>query len=61
MTNQALKSIQENIASIKEIEMAMLQSSDPHMIELAEILANRVLDREMELYNPRAVSYGPMV
>lgn len=52
MTNSQLKSVQENIFSIREVAMAMLQSSDSHMIELAEILADRVLDIEMELYNP---------
>lgn len=52
MTNLQAKSVQENIFSIREIAMAMLQSSDSHMIELAEILADRVLDIEMELYNP---------
>lgn len=52
MTNSQLKTVQENIFSIREIAMAMLQSSDSHMIELAEILADRVLDIEMELYNP---------
>lgn len=53
MTNSQLKTVQENIFSIREIAMAMLQSSDSHMIELAEILADRVLDIEMELYNPK--------
>ena len=52
MTNSQLKTVQENIASIREVAMAMLQSSDSHMIELAEILSDRVLDIEMELYNP---------
>ena len=52
MTNSQLKTVQENIASIREVAMAMLQSSDSHMIELAEILSDRVLDIEMELCNP---------
>ena len=52
MTNSQLKSIQENIASIREVAMALLQSSDSHMIELAMILADRVLDIEMEIYDP---------
>ena len=52
MTNSQLKTVQENIFSIREVAMAMLESSDSHMIELAEILADRVLDIEMELYNP---------
>ena len=52
MTNQEAKSVQENIASIREVAMAMLQSSDSNMIELAEILSDRCLDIEMELYNP---------
>ena len=52
MTNSQLKSVQENIFSIREIAMAMLQSSDSHMIELAEILADKCLDIEMELYDP---------
>ena len=52
MTNSQLKTINENIASIREVAMAMLQSSDSHMIELAMILADRVLDIEMEIYNP---------
>ena len=52
MTNQEAKTVQENIASIRKVAMAMLQSSDSHMIELAEILADRVLDIEMEIYDP---------
>ena len=52
MTNSQLKTINENIASIREVAMAMLQSSDSHMIELAMILADRVLDIEMEIYDP---------
>ena len=51
MTNLQLKSIQENIFSIREIAVAMLESSDSHMIELAHILSDRVTDIEMELYN----------
>ena len=46
------KTVQENIALIREISMAMLQSSDSHMIELAMILSDRVMDIEVELYNP---------
>ena len=52
MTNSQLKTVQENIFSIREVAMAMLQSSDSNMIELAEILADRVLDIEMEIYDP---------
>lgn len=52
MTNQEAKTVQENIASIREVAMAMLQSSDSNMIELAMILADRVLDIEMEIYDP---------
>ena len=52
MKNSQLKTVQENIASIREVAMAMLQSSDSYMIELAEILSDRVLDIEMELYDP---------
>ena len=52
MTNSQLKTVQENILSIREVAMAMLQSSDSHMIELAEILSDRVMDIEMELCNP---------
>ena len=52
MTNSQLKTVQENIASIREVAMAMLQSSDSNMIELAHILSDRCLDIEMELYNP---------
>lgn len=58
MTNSQLKSIQENIASIREVAMALLQSSDNNMIELAEILADRVLDIETELYDPEPEVYG---
>ena len=36
MTNQEAKTVQENIASIREVAMAMLLSSDSKMIELAE-------------------------
>lgn len=49
MTNLQLKSIQENIFSIREIAVAMLESSDSHMIELAHILSNRCFDIEMEI------------
>ena len=52
MTNSQLKTVQENIFSIREVAMAMLQSSDSHMIELAMILSDRCIDIEMELYNP---------
>ena len=52
MTNLQLKTVQKNIFSIREIAMAMVQSSDSHMIELAHILADRVLDIEMEIYDP---------
>lgn len=52
MANQEAKTVQENIFSIREVAMAMLQSSDSHMIELAMILADRVLDIEMEIYDP---------
>ena len=52
MTNSQLKTVQENIFSIREVAMAMLQSSDSNMIELAEILSDRVMDIEMELYDP---------
>ena len=52
MTNSQTKTVQENIFSIREVAMAMLQSSDSNIIELAEILADRVLDIEMEIYDP---------
>ena len=52
MTNQEAKTVQENIASIREVAMTMLQSSDSHMRELAMILADNALNIEMELYNP---------
>lgn len=52
MTKEKLKSIQENIESIREVAMTLLRSSDSHMIELAEILSDSVMDIEMELYNP---------
>lgn len=52
MTNSQLKSIQENIFSIREIAIAMLESSDSNMIELAEILSDRVMDIEIEISNP---------
>lgn len=58
MTNSQLKSIQENIFSIREIAMAMLQSSDSHMIELAKIISDRCLDIEMELYDKDMLIYG---
>lgn len=50
MTNiEQLKSVQENIESIREVAMELLQSSDSHMIELAHILSDRCADIEMEL------------
>ncbi len=45
-------SVQEKISNIREVATAMLQSSDSYMIELAEILSDRVLDIEIELCNP---------
>ena len=57
MTNSQLKTIQENIFSIREIAMAMLQSSDSHMIEFAEILSDRCLDIEMELCDEDMLTY----
>ena len=41
------KSIKDNIFSIREVEMELLQSSDSNMIELAHILSDRCLDIEM--------------
>ena len=61
MTNSQLKTVQENIASIREVAMAMLQSSDSYMIELANILSDRVLDIEMELYDKDILIYGSKV
>ena len=58
MTNLQLKTVQENIFSIREIAMAMLQSSDSHMIELAEILSDRCIDIEIELYIKDMLIYG---
>jgi len=58
MTNSQLKTVQENIASIREVAMAMLQSSDSHMAELAQILSDRCLDIEMELYDKDMLIYG---
>ena len=58
MTNSQLKTVQENIALIREIAMAMLQSSDSHMIELAKILSDRVTDIEIELYDKDMLIYG---
>ena len=52
MTNSQLKTVQENIASIREVAMSLLQSSDNNMIELAHILSDRCLDIEMEICNP---------
>ena len=52
MTNSQLKTVQENISSIRKVAMKLLRSSDSNMIELANILSDRVLDIEMELYDP---------
>ena len=57
MTNQEAKTVQENIASIREVAMAMLQSSDSNMIELAEKLSDRCLDIEMELCDEDMLTY----
>ena len=54
-------SVQEKISNIREIATAMLQSSDSHMIELAEILSDRVLDIEMELYDKDMLIYGSQI
>lgn len=58
MTNSQLKTVQENIASIREVAMEMLQSSDSYMIELAKILSDRCLDIEIELYTKDMLIYG---
>ena len=58
MTNSQLKTVQENIASIREVAMAMLQSSDSHMIELAKFLSDRCIDIEIELYTKDMIIYG---
>ncbi len=58
MTNSQLKTVQENIELIRIVAMALLRSSDSHMIELAEILADSVMDIEMELYDPEPGGYG---
>ena len=58
MTNSQLKSIQENIFSIREVAMAMIDSSDSHMIELAMILSDRAMDIEIELYTKDMLIYG---
>ena len=58
MTNLQLKSIQENIFSIREVAMAMIDSSDSHMIELAMILSDRAMDIEIELYTKDMLIYG---
>ena len=52
------KTVQENIALIREIAMAMLESSDSHMIELAQILSDRCIDIEIELYDKDMLIYG---
>lgn len=52
------KIVQENIASIREVAMTMLQSSDSHMIELAKILSDRCIDIEIELYTKNMLIYG---
>ena len=52
------KTVQENIALIREIAMAMLQSSDLHMIELSHILSDRVTEIEIELYDKDMLIYG---
>ncbi len=52
------KTVQENIALIREIAMAMIDSSDNNMIELAHILSDRVTDIEIELYDKDMLIYG---
>lgn len=58
MTNSQLKTVQENIASIRKVAMALLQSSDNNIAELAHILSDRCLDIEMEICNPGPEVYG---
>lgn len=58
MTNSQLKTVQENIFSIREIATEMLNSSDNNMIELANILSDRVIDIEIELYDKDMLIYG---
>lgn len=52
------KTVQENIALIREIAMAMIDSSDNNMIELAHILSDRVTEIEIELYDKDMLIYG---
>ena len=59
MTNQEAKTVQENIFSIREIAMAMLQSSDSHMIELAMTLADNALNIEFELIEDFEIARDP--
>lgn len=51
MTRSQLKIVQENIASIREVAMELLRSSENNMIELANILSDKCINIEMELYN----------
>ena len=61
MTNSQLKTVKENIFSIREVAMELLQSSDSHMIELANVLSDRVTDIEIELYGKDMLIYGSQI
>ena len=58
MTTSQLKTVQENIELIREVAMELLRSSENNMIELANILSDKCINIEMELYDKDMLIYG---
>ena len=50
MNKEQLKSIQENIHSLREVAMELLNNKEADMEVLANIIEDRLIDIELELY-----------
>ena len=50
MNKEQLKSIQENIASLREVAMELLNNKEADTETLANIIEDRLVDIELELY-----------
>ena len=50
MNKEQLKSIQENIHSLREVAMELLNNKEADREVLASIIEDRLIDIELELY-----------
>jgi hypothetical protein len=50
MTEEQLKAINENIASLREVGMALLMDDNVDKLAMAQIINDRLTDIEVELY-----------